>query len=63
MKQGKFLPGTHIPIFAPEHLSETRPDYILVLPWNLRDEISDQLAYARSWGARFVFPIPELEIV
>jgi 2-polyprenyl-3-methyl-5-hydroxy-6-metoxy-1,4-benzoquinol methylase len=63
VKQGKFLPGTHIPIYAPERLAETRPDYILVLPWNLKDEISQQLEYARSWGARLVFPIPALEIV
>ena len=63
VKQGKFLPGTHIPIYAPDHLAETRPDYVLVLPWNLRDEISQQLAYVRSWGAQLVFPIPELEIV
>ena len=63
VKQGKFLPGTHIPIHAPERLAETRPDYVLVLPWNLRDEISQQLSYIRSWGARLVFPIPELEIV
>ena len=63
IKQGKFLPGTHIPIFAPEHLAETRPDYVLVLPWNLRDEISRQLDYVRSWGGRLVFPIPALEIV
>jgi C-methyltransferase C-terminal domain/Putative zinc binding domain/Methyltransferase domain len=62
-KQGKYLPGTHIPIYAPEHLAETQPDFILVLPWNLRDEISEHLEYARSWGARLVFPIPELEIV
>jgi hypothetical protein len=62
-KQGKFLPGTHIPIFAPEHLAETRPDYILVLPWNLREEITEQLDYVRSWGGRLVFPIPTLEIV
>ena len=62
-KQGKFLPGTHIPIYAPDRLAETRPDYVLVLPWNLRDEISQQLAYVRSWGARLVFPIPELEIL
>jgi C-methyltransferase C-terminal domain/Putative zinc binding domain/Methyltransferase domain len=62
-KQGKYLPGTHIPIFEPARLAETRPDYILVLPWNLRDEISEQLEYVRSWGARLVFPIPELEIV
>jgi len=63
VKQGKFLPGTHIPIYPPERLAETRPDYVLVLPWNLRDEISQQLDYVRSWGARLVFPIPELEIV
>jgi C-methyltransferase C-terminal domain len=62
VKQGKFLPGTHIPIYAPEHLAETRPDYILVLPWNLRDEISRQLSYVGSWGAKLVVPIPELEI-
>ena len=62
-KQGKFLPGTHIPIYAPEHLAETRPDYILVLPWNLKDEISRQLEYVRSWGGRLVFPVPALEII
>jgi 2-polyprenyl-3-methyl-5-hydroxy-6-metoxy-1,4-benzoquinol methylase len=62
VKQGKFLPGTHIPIHAPDRLAETRPDYILVLPWNLKDEISQQLAYAREWGAQLVVPIPELEI-
>lgn len=61
-KQGKFLPGTHIPIYAPERLAETQPDYILVLPWNLKDEISRQLEYVRAWGGRLVFPIPELEI-
>ena len=63
VKQGKFLPGTHIPIHAPERLAETRPDYILVLPWNLRDEITRQLDYVRSWGGRLVFPIPALEVV
>jgi SAM-dependent methyltransferase len=62
VKQGQFLPGTHIPIYAPERLAQTRPDYVLVLPWNLRAEISKQLEYIRSWGARLVFPIPELEI-
>ena len=61
-KQGKFLPGTHIPIHAPERIAETRPDYVLVLPWNLREEISQQLDYVRSWGGRLVFPIPALEI-
>jgi C-methyltransferase C-terminal domain/Putative zinc binding domain/Methyltransferase domain len=63
VKQGKYLPGTHIPIHPPERLAQTRPDYILVLPWNLREEISRQLDYVRSWGGRLVFPIPELEIV
>jgi hypothetical protein len=62
-KQGKFLPGTHIPIYAPERIAQTRPDYVLVLPWNLKDEISQQLEYVRDWGGRLVFPIPALEIV
>jgi hypothetical protein len=63
VKQGMFLPGTHIPIYAPERLAQTRPDYILVLPWNLREEISQQLEYVRSWGGRLVYPIPELEVL
>jgi hypothetical protein len=62
-KQGMFLPGTHIPIYAPDKLAETKPDYVLVLPWNLRDEITEQLEYVRSWGGRLVFPIPALEVV
>jgi SAM-dependent methyltransferase len=61
-KQGKYLPGTHIPIFAPEKIAETRPDYVLILPWNLKDEIMSQLAYIRGWGANFVVPIPELSV-
>jgi len=63
VKQGKFLPGTHIPIRAPEQLAVTKPDYILVLPWNLREELTEQLEYVREWGGRLVFPIPGLEIV
>jgi SAM-dependent methyltransferase len=63
VKQGRYLPGTHIPIYAPERLAETQPDYVLVLPWNLRDEISRQLEYVRSWGGQLVFPIPALEVV
>ena len=63
VKQGKFLPGTHIPIYAPERIAETRPDYVLVLPWNLKQEISYQLGYVGSWGGRLVFPIPALETV
>ncbi len=62
-KQGMFLPGTHIPVHAPDKLAETRPDYVLVLPWNLREEIAEQLEYVRSWGGRLVFPIPALEVV
>jgi len=58
-KQGKFLPGTHIPVHAPEKIRETRPDYVLILPWNLKDEIIRQLAYIREWGGQFVVPIPE----
>jgi 2-polyprenyl-3-methyl-5-hydroxy-6-metoxy-1,4-benzoquinol methylase len=62
-KQGKFLPGTHIPVFAPERIRETRPDYILILPWNLKDEVMAQMADARAWGARFVVPIPEAQVL
>lgn len=59
-KQGKFTPGARLPIYPPSRLEETRPDYILILPWNLRDEIAGQLAYVRQWGARMVVPIPQL---
>jgi SAM-dependent methyltransferase len=62
-KHGQFLPGTHIPIRAPEALDEARPDYILILPWNLKDEIVNQLEYTREWGARCVVPIPEVEVL
>jgi SAM-dependent methyltransferase len=62
-KQDKYTPGTHIPILAPERLIEARPDYVLVLPWNLREEIMQQLAIIRSWGGKFVFPIPKVEVV
>jgi hypothetical protein len=62
-KHGRFLPGTHVPIFDPSRIAETRPDYVLILPWNLRDEIMTQLAYVREWGARLVVPIPEVEVV
>jgi hypothetical protein len=61
-KHGKFLPGTHIPIFAPDRIAATRPDYVLILPWNLKEEIMAQLAYIRDWGGRFVVPIPETRI-
>jgi predicted TPR repeat methyltransferase len=61
-KQNKFLPGSRIPIVSPEHLLASRPPWILLLPWNLRAEISAQLAEARQWGARFVIAIPELQV-
>ena len=62
-KQGMFLPGTHIPIKHPETLEQDQPDYILILPWNLKDEIVKQLAHAREWGAQFIIPIPEVHVV
>jgi SAM-dependent methyltransferase len=61
-KQGKFLPGTHIPIYHPDHIKRTRPDYLLILPWNLRDEIIDQMAYIRQWGGQFLIPIPGVAV-
>lgn len=61
-KYGKFLPGSHIPIFSPERIRETKPDYILILPWNLKNEIMQQLSYVRDWGGRFVVPIPEVQV-
>ena len=62
-KQGTFLPGTHIPILSPDVLEQDRPDYILILPWNLKQEIMEQLHYARAWNARFVVPIPRVEVL
>lgn len=62
-KQGNFLPGTRIPIYAPEKIKETKPDYILILPWNLKTEISGQMSFIREWGGRFVIPIPEVTIL
>lgn len=61
-KQGRFLPGTHIPIYHPDRIAQTRPDYVVILPWNLKDEIMHQLAFIREWGGRFVVPIPKVEI-
>ena len=62
-KQGKFLPGTHIPVYPVERINETKPDYILILPWNLRDEIAQQLEYTNEWGCKLVLPIPETRIL
>jgi len=61
-KQGHFLPGSHIPILHPDAIRQARPDYVLILPWNLKDEIMQQLSYIQDWGGRFVLPIPELSI-
>jgi SAM-dependent methyltransferase len=62
-KQGKFLPGTHIPIHAPERILETRPDYVLILPWNLTEEIVSQMRVVREWGGQFVVPIPQVQVL
>jgi 2-polyprenyl-3-methyl-5-hydroxy-6-metoxy-1,4-benzoquinol methylase len=62
-KQGQFLPGTRIPIHSPDHIRETAPDYVLILPWNLKDEIMQQMSYIRNWNGRFVIPIPEVQIL
>ena len=61
-KQGKFLPGTHIPIHEPDTIKKTKPDYLLILPWNLKDEIMEQMAFIRDWGGAFVVPIPEVVV-
>jgi hypothetical protein len=62
-KQGHFLPGTHIPIHHPDRIKETKPDYLLILPWNLKDEVMEQMRYVRDWGGRFLVPIPEIQVL
>jgi SAM-dependent methyltransferase len=62
-KQGKFLPGTHIPIFNPDEIRKTQPEYVLILPWNLKDEIMGQLEYIRQWGGKFIVAIPTVEVL
>ncbi|HEV2318740.1 MAG TPA: class I SAM-dependent methyltransferase, partial [Verrucomicrobiae bacterium] len=62
-KHGKFLPGTHIPIFPVEKIDETKPDYVLILPWNFKEEIMTQMARIRNWGGRFVVPIPTVQVI
>jgi len=61
-KHGRFLPGTHVPIFPPDRIRETKPDFLLILPWNLKDEIIKQNAFIREWGGKFVVPIPEIQV-
>jgi hypothetical protein len=62
-KHGKYTPGTRIPIFPPDKIRETRPDYLLILPWNLKSEIVAQTAYIRDWGGKWVVPIPQVEVM
>jgi 2-polyprenyl-3-methyl-5-hydroxy-6-metoxy-1,4-benzoquinol methylase len=62
-KQGRFLPGTHLPIHQPEKVKETKPDYLLILPWNLTSEIVAQMEWIREWGGQFIVPIPEVRVI
>jgi len=62
-KQGLFLPGTHIPIKNPNEIQITKPDYLIIIPWNLKDEIMEQMKHIRNWGGKFVVPIPEVKII
>lgn len=62
-KQSNFLPGTHIPIYHPDKIRETKPDYVLILPWNLKKEISQQMHFISEWGGRFVIPIPKAQVL
>jgi hypothetical protein len=61
-KQNKYLPGTHIPVFEPEKIIKDKPDIIMILPWNIKFEIIEQLSYTREWGCKFLIPIPEVSI-
>ena len=62
-KQGRYLPGVQIPIFAPDHLFAARPDFVLILPWNIKEEIMEKMAAIRDWGGRFVIAIPSLTVL
>jgi hypothetical protein len=62
-KHGRFTPGTHIPIYPPDRIRESRPDYVLILPWNFKDEIMAQMAHIRGWGGKFVVPIPDVMVL
>lgn len=62
-KQGRLVPGVRIPIHAPEQILLTRPDYVLILPWNLKEEVMEQMAAVREWGGRFAVPIPQVELL
>jgi hypothetical protein len=62
-KQGTLLPGTRIPVYHPDRIAETRPDYILILPWNIKDEIMAGMSAAREWGGQFLIPIPDVQVL
>ncbi len=62
-KQGRLLPGTRIPIHAPDKIEETKPDYVLILPWNIKSEIMEQMSVIRQWGGQFVVPLPDVEVL
>ncbi|MCZ6801764.1 MAG: class I SAM-dependent methyltransferase, partial [Nitrospirae bacterium] len=62
-KHGQFLPGTHIPIYHPDIIKERKPDYLVILAWNLREEIMEQMSFIRDWGGKFVIPIPEVQVI
>jgi hypothetical protein len=62
-KQGRYLPGSRIPIYSPTKVDETRPDYLLILTWDLRDEIIGQMSHVRAWGCRFVVPLPSVSVL
>ena len=62
-KQGRYTPGTHIPILAPEAIRQTRPDFVFILPWNLKEEIVSQLGYIREWGGKFLVPVPSVRVI
>ena len=62
-KQGFFLPGTHLEIKDPSIINNTKPDYVIILPWNIKDEIMEQLSFIKNWGGRFVIPIPEVIVI
>jgi hypothetical protein len=61
-KQGRFLPGSHIPVNKPDKIRDKRPDYVLILPWNIKDEVMEQMSFIREWGGRFVTFIPKIEV-
>ncbi|MBN2373534.1 methyltransferase domain-containing protein [bacterium] len=62
-KQGRYLPGSHIPVESPNRIKETKPDYVMILPWNLKDEIMEQMSFIREWGGRFFIPIPKNTVI